>query len=101
MKKETNASSKYIVKRVIAVNYDISNNKTRKQQHKTLKKTPKISVERNSDPSYQPIPLMGKKPRDQQEGRLGVPHQDAVHQRGLVEESAWCPTFETQSAQFD
>lgn len=38
MKKETNASSKYIVRRVIAVNYDISNNKTRKQQHKTLKK---------------------------------------------------------------
>lgn len=37
VKKETNASSKYIVKLVIAVKYNISKNKTGKQQYKTLK----------------------------------------------------------------
>lgn len=82
MKRKTNASSKYIFKLVIVVKYNISNNKTTQN----LRKTVKISVERNSDTSYQPIPLMGKKPMNQQEGRLGVPHQAAVHQRVLVEE---------------
>lgn len=37
MEKEIHALSKYIIKLVIAVKYDISNNKTGKQQHKTLK----------------------------------------------------------------